>query len=208
MERRSFLKHAGVGLAAGSVAMPAIAQSAPTIKWRMASSFPKSLDTIYGGGEVIAKRVAEATGGKFQIRVFAAGEIVLARVFSTQSRIPPSSAVTPVATTSTARTPPSVSIRRFLFGMTNRQTDAWFRHGNGTKLMGEFFAKSNIVAIPAGNTGVQMGLVSQGNQDRRRPQRTQNAHCRYGWCGTRKTWRCRTTTIGSRHLPGARKGHD
>ena len=65
MERRSFLKKAGVGLAAGVVAMPAIAQTAPTIKWRMASSFPKSLDTIYGGGEVIAKRVSEATGGKF-----------------------------------------------------------------------------------------------------------------------------------------------
>jgi TRAP-type mannitol/chloroaromatic compound transport system substrate-binding protein len=49
VERRSFLKNAGVGLAAGTVAMPAIAQNAPTIKWRLASSFPKSLDTIYGG---------------------------------------------------------------------------------------------------------------------------------------------------------------
>ena len=67
MERRSFLKNAGAGLAAGSVAMPAIAQNAPTIKWRLASSFPKSLDTIYGGAEYMAKRVAEATGGKFQI---------------------------------------------------------------------------------------------------------------------------------------------
>ncbi|HQO28837.1 MAG TPA: twin-arginine translocation signal domain-containing protein, partial [Accumulibacter sp.] len=76
MERRSFLKSAGVGLAAGTTAMPAIAQNAPTIKWRLASSFPKSLDTIYGGAEHMAKRVAEATGGKFQIQVFAGGEIV------------------------------------------------------------------------------------------------------------------------------------
>jgi hypothetical protein len=76
VERRSFLKNAGVGLAAGPVAMPAIAQNAPTIKWRLASSFPKSLDTIYGGAEHMAKRVAEATGGKFQIQVFAGGEIV------------------------------------------------------------------------------------------------------------------------------------
>ncbi len=76
MERRSFLKNAGVGLAAGTVAMPAIAQNAPTIRWRLASSFPKSLDTIYGGAEFMAKRVAEATGGKFQIQVFAGGEIV------------------------------------------------------------------------------------------------------------------------------------
>ena len=76
MERRSFLKKAGVGLAAGAVAMPAIAQNAPTIKWRLASSFPKSLDTIYGAAETMAKNVSEATGGKFQIQVFAGGEIV------------------------------------------------------------------------------------------------------------------------------------
>ena len=41
--------------------------------------------------------------------------------------------------------------------MNNRQMDAWMRHGNGGKLLGEFFAKSNIVSFPAGNTGVQMG---------------------------------------------------
>jgi TRAP-type mannitol/chloroaromatic compound transport system substrate-binding protein len=62
--------------AAGTVAMPAIADNAPTIRWRLASSFPKSLDTIYGGAEYMAQRVAEATGGKFQIQVFAGGEIV------------------------------------------------------------------------------------------------------------------------------------
>ena len=76
MERRSFLKRAGVGLAAGTVALPAIAQNAPSIKWRMASSFPKSLDTLYGTGEFLVKRIAEMTGGKFQIDLFAAGEIV------------------------------------------------------------------------------------------------------------------------------------
>src|SRR3546814_8708170 len=57
-------------------AMPAIAQSMPEISWRMASSFPKSLDTIFGAGEVIARRVEAATDGKFKIRVFAGGEIV------------------------------------------------------------------------------------------------------------------------------------
>ena len=53
MERRSFLKKAGVGLAAGAVAMPAIAQNAPSIKWRIASSFPKNLDTLHGTGEFL-----------------------------------------------------------------------------------------------------------------------------------------------------------
>src|SRR4051812_27542419 len=76
MKRRDFLKTAGIGLTASAVAAPAIAQSAPELKWRLTSSFPKSLDTIYGAGEVFAKAVAEATDNRFQIQVFAGGEIV------------------------------------------------------------------------------------------------------------------------------------
>ena len=76
MKRRQFLKAAGVGVAATAVASPAIAQSMPSIKWRMTTSWPKSLDTLYGGAEVMAKAVAEATDNKFQIQVFAGGEIV------------------------------------------------------------------------------------------------------------------------------------
>jgi len=80
MERRKFLKSAGVGVAAGAAMMPTLgrAQAAalPEVKWRLASSFPKSLDTIYGAAETMSKRVAACTGGKFQIQVFAAGEIV------------------------------------------------------------------------------------------------------------------------------------
>ena len=157
MERRSFLKKAGVGLAAGAVAMPAIAQSAPTVKWRLASSFPKSLDTIYGAAEVMAKRVSDATGGKFQIQVFAAGEIV------------PGPGVLDAVKDNTVEMGHTASYYFFgkdptyafdcaiPFGMNNRQMDAWFRHGNGTKLMGDFFAKSNVISVPCGNTGVQMG---------------------------------------------------
>src|SRR5258708_8412805 len=76
MKRRSFLGKAVAGVAAGVIAAPAIAQSQPAIQWRMAASWPKSLDTIYGSAEFVAKRVAEITDGKFQIRTFAAGEIV------------------------------------------------------------------------------------------------------------------------------------
>src|SRR5881392_4092902 len=76
MKRRDVLKVAGGGLAAAAVAKPAIAQSMPETKWRCTSSFPKSLDTLYGGAEIFAKAVAEATENKFQIQVFAAGEIV------------------------------------------------------------------------------------------------------------------------------------
>ncbi|MDP1898398.1 MAG: twin-arginine translocation signal domain-containing protein, partial [Sulfurimicrobium sp.] len=79
MERRKFLKNFGAGMAAAgaaTLAAPAKADSMPAIRWRMASSFPKSLDTVYGGAEMLAERVKQLTDGKFNIRVFAGGEIV------------------------------------------------------------------------------------------------------------------------------------
>ena len=77
MDRRHFVKVAASAAAAGSVAAsPAIAQSQPKISWRLTSSYPKSLDTLFGISSHVAKRVAEATDGQFQIQVFAAGEIV------------------------------------------------------------------------------------------------------------------------------------
>src|SRR3979411_1566064 len=75
MKRRDFLKVSAAGAAATAIASPAIAQSSPEIKWRLTSSFPKSLDTIYGGAEQLSKYVAEMTDNKFQIQVFAAGEL-------------------------------------------------------------------------------------------------------------------------------------
>src|SRR5262249_39372706 len=77
LSRRKFIKTAGAGgLAATTVAAPAIAQSMPEVKWRLTASWPKSLDTLYGNPEYLAKRIAELTDNKFQIQVFAAGEIV------------------------------------------------------------------------------------------------------------------------------------
>src|SRR3954468_4574333 len=76
MKRREFLKAGGVGLAASAVAAPAIAQSMPEVKWRYVASWPKALDTLYGGREYFPKRVAEITDNRFQIQPFAAGELV------------------------------------------------------------------------------------------------------------------------------------
>src|SRR6516164_8417407 len=71
MKRRDFVKLTGLAAAAAAtIAAPAIAQSMPELKWRMTASWPKSLDTLYGGAEIMAKAVAEATDNKFRIQTF------------------------------------------------------------------------------------------------------------------------------------------
>ena len=76
MQRRKFIGTATAGAAVSALAAPAIVRAQPTVRWRLASSFPKSLDTIFGAADIVAKRVAQITNNKFQISVHAAGEIV------------------------------------------------------------------------------------------------------------------------------------
>ena len=153
--RRSFVRGAGLaGVLAAGVAPAVHAQAA--IRWRLASSFPKSLDTIYGGAEVFSKKVSEMTGGKFQISVHAGGELM-----------PPFGVVDGVqnGTVECAHTVPYYFFGKdetfaiggaIPFGLNSRQMTAWMMEGNGLKLMREFYKNYNIVSFPCGNTGAQM----------------------------------------------------
>ena len=157
MKRRVFLKTAGLGLAGSAVAAPAIAQSQPEIKWRMACSWPKSLDTIFGGAEYLAKRVAEMTDNKFQIRVFAGGEIVPALQVADAVQ---NNTVEMGHTASyyyVGKDPTFTFDCTMPFGMNERMQSAWMTHGGGTELLRDFFKGYNIVNFPAANTGAQMG---------------------------------------------------
>ena len=78
MKRRAFLERAVVGAAATTLAGPAIAQTGAPVRWRLATSWPKSLDTVYGTVEAMSQRVGQLTDRKFDIQVFAGGEIVQA----------------------------------------------------------------------------------------------------------------------------------
>lgn len=159
MQRRSFLTKAGIGAVAGTAAIgaPAFAQEMPSLNWRMASSFPRSLETLYGTGELFCKYVSESTGGKFNIRSFPGGEIV------------PALQVMDAVSNGTIECGHTVSYYYYgkdpvlcfdsavPFGLNARQMNAWMFVGDGTKLTREMFAPYNIINFPMGNTGTQMG---------------------------------------------------
>ena len=157
MKRREFLKAAGLGAASTAVAMPAVAQSMPEIKWRLTSSFPKSVDTIYGAAEDMSHFVAEATDSKFQIQAFAAGEIVP----GLQALDAVTNGTVEMCHTAAyyfvGKDPTFALFCAVPFGLNARQQNAWFNEGDGQKLFVEFGQKYNIYPLVGGNTGAQMG---------------------------------------------------
>ena len=157
MKRRDFLKVSATGAAAAAVASPAIAQSAPEIKWRLTSSFPKSLDTIYGGAEQFSKYVSEMTDGKFQIQVFAAGEVVP----GLQALDAVSSATVEMAQTPLyfyiGKEPALAYATGAPFGMNHRHQHSWWTFGGGADLCNVALKPFKAHAILCGNSGTQMG---------------------------------------------------
>jgi TRAP-type mannitol/chloroaromatic compound transport system substrate-binding protein len=156
MDRRSLIRQAGIaGVLATGIAPAVHAQAA--LRWRLASSFPKSLDTIFGAAEVFAAKVKAMSGGKFEVSVHAAGELMPA--FGVVDGVQQ-------GTIEVAHTAPYYFFGKsevfalgcaIPFGLNSRQMTAWMVEGNGLKLMREFYAKYNMLNFPGGNTGAQMG---------------------------------------------------
>ena len=156
MDRRTALRHAGIASVLATGLAPAVhAQAA--VRWRLASSFPRSLDTIYGGAEVFAKAVKDLSAGRFEVVVHAAGELMPA--FGVLDAVQG-------GTVEMAHTAPYYFYDRnqafalgsaIPFGFNARQMNAWMLHGNGRRLMDEFYAGFNLVSFAGGNTGTQMG---------------------------------------------------
>ena len=158
MQRRSFLKKAAIGsFAAGAVAAPAIVRAQPTIQWRLAASWPKSLDTLFGGADLVARRVSEITDGKFQIRTFAAGEIVPALQVLDAVQAGTVEMGHTAAYYYAGKDPAFAIATAIPFGLNCRQQNAWWYEGGGEQLMAPLFSDYGCVAIIAGNTGAQMG---------------------------------------------------
>ena len=157
MDRRSVIKNAGIAGVLAAGAAPAVHAQSQSVRWRLASSFPKSLDTIFGAADEFAKKVNEMSGGKFVITTHAGGELM-----------PPFGVVDGVqnGTVECAHTAPYYFFGKdetfalgcaIPFGLNSRQMTAWMYEGNGLKLMREFYKNYNIISFPMGNTGAQMG---------------------------------------------------
>ena len=153
VSRRNFARLSAAA-AAVTVASPAIAQQ-PTVKWRLASSFPKAIEGLWGASPTIAKFVNEMSDGKFEIQPFAAGEIV------------PGLQVLDAVANGTVecghsyggyyigKNPALIFDGSLPFGMTVRQHNAWYLYGDGKKLVDEVYDSMGVVSIPCGNTGGQ-----------------------------------------------------
>ena len=159
LDRRNFFKRTGVVAAGATAALatPALAQSMPELKWRMTSSFPKALDTIFGAAETFSKYVSEATDGKFQIQVFAANEIVP----GLEAANAVGAGTVEMCHTASyyywGKDPTFAFGTAVPFGLNQRMQDAWMYEGGGIDLMNEFYVKHSIFGLPMGNTGAQMG---------------------------------------------------
>ncbi len=168
MKRRRFLKTTALGTAgAGSLLAgcgnPTVESSAPSVQteknitWRLASSFSRSLDTIYGASEVLAERVNALTNGRFRIRSYPGGELVpalevLGAVQTGTVQIGHSASYYYVG-----KNPAFAFDTCVPFGLTARMLNAWLYYSGGLELLRELFADFGVVNLPGGNTGVQMG---------------------------------------------------
>jgi TRAP-type mannitol/chloroaromatic compound transport system substrate-binding protein len=159
MKRRAFLQGAALvgASAATTIAKPAIAQTMPEVRWRLTSSFPRQLDTIYGTAQTLAKYVAEATDNRFQIQTFPAGEIVggLQALDAVQT-----------GAVECAHTPvyfyigkdPTLGFGTGIpFGLNTRHQHSWWHFGGGAEIVNSVLARFGVYSLVAGQSGCQMG---------------------------------------------------
>ena len=155
--RRQFGPIAASIAAGAAAAAPAFGQqTSENVNWRLTSSYPKNLDTLFGAAQTIARVVGELTDGKFQLRIFGAGEIVP----GLQVLDAVSNGTLECGHTYTGyyigKNPSFIFDGSVPFGLTPRMHNAWRMFGDGTKLMDEVYDSYGVVAMQAGNTGGQM----------------------------------------------------
>ena len=158
MQRRHFLKTAGLG-AAGVAAAPFVssAHAQETITWDMVTSWPKNFPALGTGANDFAARVEALSSGRMRIRVHGAGELVPAlEVFDAVS-----AGTAEMGHSASYYWRGKVAASQFFtavpFGMNTQETNAWLYYGGGQELWDEVYAKHNLKPFAVGNTTTQPG---------------------------------------------------
>ncbi|MFT6403704.1 MAG: TRAP-type mannitol/chloroaromatic compound transport system substrate-binding protein [Marinomonas primoryensis] len=134
-----------------------IEKKAETIHWKMVTTWPKNFPGLGTGAEALAKNIKAMSNGRLDIKVYAAGELVPAlEVFDTVSR---GTAEMGHAASYywKGKVPAAQFFTTVPFGLTALEFNAWIEYGGGLKLWEEIYAPFNLIPMPAGNPGVQMG---------------------------------------------------
>jgi TRAP-type mannitol/chloroaromatic compound transport system substrate-binding protein len=151
--RRNFTLGAA---AAGLLAAPAVAR-AQTLKWRMVTSWPKRLPGPGMSAERIAERIRTLSGGRIDITVSAAGEVVPA--FEVLGAV--GNGVAEIGHSAAfywqGKMPASAFFTTVPFGLTPSEHVAWIEAGGGQVLWDELYQPFGVKPFMAGNTGVCMG---------------------------------------------------
>jgi TRAP-type mannitol/chloroaromatic compound transport system substrate-binding protein len=169
VDRRMFIGRAALaagasaaGAAAAACAGPAeqggpAVQTRPTVQWRLASSFPRGLDALFGSADRLATKLEALTDGRFRIRPYAAGELVPALQVLDAAQQGTVQVGHSAGYYYTGKNEALAFDTGVPFGLTSRQQTAWLQEGGGLGLMRELYADFGVTSFPAGNTGAQMG---------------------------------------------------
>lgn len=165
MIRRPLMLLAGVlaalGLSACKDEQQSTQQNAATpaqsYHWKMVTAWPKNYPGLGSGAERFAERVGAMSGGRLQIKVYAAGELVPAlEVFDAVSQ-GTAELGHGAAYYWKGKVPAAQFFTAVPFGLAASEMNAWLSHGDGMKLWSEAYAPFGVKPLVVGNTGMQMG---------------------------------------------------
>jgi len=167
MKRKTFLKSAIVGTVGSlalkgcaegteSAASPAI-QSNKKYNWRMVTTWPPKFPVLGESADMFANLVKTMSGGRLNIKVFGAGELVPAlEAFGTVSE-----GIAEMGSGAAyywiGKSPAAQFFASIPFGMNAQQLSSWMISGGGYDLWKEVYKPFNLVPLLGGNSGVQMG---------------------------------------------------
>ncbi|MEM7276635.1 MAG: TRAP transporter substrate-binding protein [Pseudomonadota bacterium] len=166
MKRRDFVAGVGTGLAAASLSAcakgetdcaPGEGPSGETYKMKMVTTWPPNFPGLGTGANTFARYLSEASGGRLEVKVYAAGELVPAfEVFDAVSK-----GTAEIGHGGAYYWRNKLEVAQLFgavpFGLNASEMNGWMYYGGGLELWQEAYAPFDLVPFPVGNSGGQMG---------------------------------------------------